>query len=242
MAQIFHRSTNALARITIFGSVFFLAVIIWAADLWTRSSYMTGQDVVLNQPPSKAVPIMVSMVDPLDRFSKVTVEMKYQPEGALEQRSRVFSLTADAPSASWTFFRASLAATSQYACKITKIGKNGTVQQQDWTDSLERQLIVGDIFPGKWEIEAELIDDPRDFGFRMARLTIEYPDAPEGIDSSEHVMFREGPGVALVTIPSATAELGPYTWKLEFFGAGGQRETLSGESQDESLLLFAPLD
>ncbi len=50
MAQIFHRSTNALSRITIFGGVFFLAVLIWAADQWTRSSYMTGQDVVLHQP------------------------------------------------------------------------------------------------------------------------------------------------------------------------------------------------
>jgi len=50
MAQIFHRSTNALARITIFGGLFFLVVLIWAADLWTKSSYMTGQNVVLNQP------------------------------------------------------------------------------------------------------------------------------------------------------------------------------------------------
>lgn len=50
MAQIFHRSTNALARITIFGGLFFLVVLVWAADLWTKSSYMTGQNVVLNQP------------------------------------------------------------------------------------------------------------------------------------------------------------------------------------------------
>lgn len=50
MAQIFHRSTNAFARITIFGGVFILALLGWAADRWTRSSYMTGQTVVLKQP------------------------------------------------------------------------------------------------------------------------------------------------------------------------------------------------
>jgi hypothetical protein len=50
MAQIFHRSTNALARITIFGGIFILGVVWWAGYRWTRSSYMTGQTVTLKQP------------------------------------------------------------------------------------------------------------------------------------------------------------------------------------------------
>ena len=50
MPQIFHRSTNAVARITIFGGIFLLAALVWAADLWTKSSYMTGQTVTINQP------------------------------------------------------------------------------------------------------------------------------------------------------------------------------------------------
>jgi hypothetical protein len=50
MAQIFHRSTNALARITMFGGVVILAVLGYAVDRWTRSSYMTGETVTLMQP------------------------------------------------------------------------------------------------------------------------------------------------------------------------------------------------
>ena len=50
MAQIFHRSTNTLAKVTIFGSVFFLAGLAWVFMTLDRSSYNTGQGVTLAQP------------------------------------------------------------------------------------------------------------------------------------------------------------------------------------------------
>jgi Cytochrome c7 and related cytochrome c len=50
MAQIFHRSMNTLSRVTIFGSFFFLAFLVWACLAFTRSSYGTGERVVIVQP------------------------------------------------------------------------------------------------------------------------------------------------------------------------------------------------
>lgn len=50
MAQIFHPSTNAFSKATIFGGVFILAGIAWAGGLWSRSSYVTQVDVVRDQP------------------------------------------------------------------------------------------------------------------------------------------------------------------------------------------------
>jgi hypothetical protein len=50
MAQIFHRSTNTLARVTLFGAVFFLAIGGWVLATLDRSAYNTGQGVVLEQP------------------------------------------------------------------------------------------------------------------------------------------------------------------------------------------------
>lgn len=50
MAQIFHRSTNTIAKATIYGGVFILAFIGWMFMALDRSSYNTGQGVVLNQP------------------------------------------------------------------------------------------------------------------------------------------------------------------------------------------------
>jgi hypothetical protein len=50
MAQIFHRSTNVLAKVSIFGAVFMLAGIGWAVGAFVRSPYMTGVGVAIQQP------------------------------------------------------------------------------------------------------------------------------------------------------------------------------------------------
>ena len=50
MPQIFHRSTNTVAKVTLFGAVFFVAVLGWVFATLDRSSYSTGQGVILAQP------------------------------------------------------------------------------------------------------------------------------------------------------------------------------------------------
>ncbi len=50
MAQIFHRSTNTIARVSIFGALFFVVGLLGVFAVLDRSSYNTGQDVVLMQP------------------------------------------------------------------------------------------------------------------------------------------------------------------------------------------------
>jgi hypothetical protein len=50
MAQIFHRSTNTVAKVSLFGAVFFVAILGWVFNLLDRSPYSTGQGVVLEQP------------------------------------------------------------------------------------------------------------------------------------------------------------------------------------------------
>jgi hypothetical protein len=50
MAQIFHRSTNSIFRATIFGAVFVVAALFWAAAQVQRSPYVTYAGVVRPQP------------------------------------------------------------------------------------------------------------------------------------------------------------------------------------------------
>ncbi len=50
MAQLFHRSTNTLYRVSIFGGALILASLVGIVALLDRSSYNTGQGVVLAQP------------------------------------------------------------------------------------------------------------------------------------------------------------------------------------------------
>jgi hypothetical protein len=201
-----------------------------------------GNDVVLNQPPSKAVPVSLQAVDPLDRYDRMTVELAYAPGGGQpEQRSRVFTLTGENPSASWTFFLPSLEAEPRYRYAVTLIGKDGTVRKQDWTPAVERQLIVGDVFPGMLDVEVELVDDPTAAGFRLALFTLTYPDVPEGMDGTEQVRFRTAQ-VARVRMPSTKLPVGTYSWKMEYLGAGGKKVVEEGSGSEETLVLFAPVE
>src|SRR5205814_5106086 len=48
--QIFHRSTNTISRATIFGAIFIVAVLLWAAIPFQRSPYVTYAEVARPQP------------------------------------------------------------------------------------------------------------------------------------------------------------------------------------------------
>lgn len=48
--QIFHRSTNTIAKVSIFGAVFFIGLFLWIFATLLRSPYATNQGVVLKQP------------------------------------------------------------------------------------------------------------------------------------------------------------------------------------------------
>jgi hypothetical protein len=50
MPQVFHRSTNVLAKVSIFGSVFFAAGALWLTLELNRSSYVTGAMMNREQP------------------------------------------------------------------------------------------------------------------------------------------------------------------------------------------------
>ena len=50
MPQIFHRSTNTLSRLSIFGAFFLVAGLLWGLATFNRSAYMTQERVAREQP------------------------------------------------------------------------------------------------------------------------------------------------------------------------------------------------
>ena len=48
--QIFHRSANTVSKVSIFGALFVVAGLIWLVMTFNRSSYVTGAQVVREQP------------------------------------------------------------------------------------------------------------------------------------------------------------------------------------------------
>ena len=50
MSQIFKPSTNTLAKVSLFGAVFFAAILVWVFAELNRSAWATRQGVIRNQP------------------------------------------------------------------------------------------------------------------------------------------------------------------------------------------------
>jgi hypothetical protein len=50
MGQIFHRSANTIARVSIFGAVFFIGFVLWFIGGIVRAPYVTNQGVIREQP------------------------------------------------------------------------------------------------------------------------------------------------------------------------------------------------
>jgi hypothetical protein len=50
MPQVFHRSTNTLSRVSIFGAVFIIGGVLWVTAELNRSAYVTQAGVVRDQP------------------------------------------------------------------------------------------------------------------------------------------------------------------------------------------------
>lgn len=50
MAQLFHPSSNTLAKVSIFGAVFFAGALAWTGDALHRSAWSTGVNVAVAQP------------------------------------------------------------------------------------------------------------------------------------------------------------------------------------------------
>jgi hypothetical protein len=75
MAQIFHPSTNTISRVSIFGAVFLLAVLLWFLLAIYRSSYITQAGVVREQPVPFSHEHHVSGLGIDCRYCHTTVEV-----------------------------------------------------------------------------------------------------------------------------------------------------------------------
>jgi len=72
--QIFHRSTNTISRVSLFGAVFFLAFLGWLFGAINRSPYVTQEGVVREQPVQFSHQHHVAAIGIDCRYCHTTVE------------------------------------------------------------------------------------------------------------------------------------------------------------------------
>jgi hypothetical protein len=199
--------------------------------------------LVLNQPPSRAVPVAVTAADPLGRLQKVSVELSYQPAGGTEQTG-VLELVGQGANGTWSFVRPSADAPAAYRYRTTVFGMDGTTSSGPWTETLERQLVVGDRFGAILSVEVRFVGgmagDLAASGYQGALLSLEYPDAPPGVDGTEEEFFTGVPGPFTWRVPMLDPAKSTYRYSVRYVGNDGTEVVKEGDSHDEVLLLFIP--
>ncbi|MEM7052531.1 MAG: hypothetical protein AAF604_22905 [Acidobacteriota bacterium] len=196
-----------------------------------------AQLMVLNQPPTKAVPISVNLVDPLARIRKALVELEY------ENQQTSLELTGDGASAGWTLFRSRLDEDPRYGYAVTVFGNDGTTRSTPSRETAERNLIVGDIVEGMLEVEVRILTpDLTAAGFVLAKLRLDYPDAPDWADPNVEKTFEGVPEAFHWKVPKQAGGGDEYTYTMQWFRADGSRETVGPETaRDEVLILIPPV-
>ncbi len=204
----------------------------------------TGRAViVLNQPPSRAVAVNASLVDPLGRISKVTLELVYlPPEGGGEQ-SEMIELVGEGASATWTLHRAADDDRPRYRYRQTVFRIDGTVQQTEWVETGERQLIVGDRVAGMLDVQVRwMVPDMAAAGYVLARLRLSYPDAPEWADPDVETIFEGGMAEPFRwRVPRSPGGGREYEYTVTWYRVDGQQTVVGPQrANDEVLILLSP--
>jgi hypothetical protein len=79
-------------------------------------------------------------------------------------------------------------------------------------------------------------------GFMLARLRLEYPDAPDWADATTEKVFEGAPQPFTWRVPKKPGGGSEYTYRIEWFRADGSRELAGPETvRDEVLIIIPPV-
>ena len=196
--------------------------------------------VVLNPPTTRAVPVSVTAVDPLAHYTKILVELSYVPAGGVEQ-SKSIELGTAGTTGSWTFLRPSDTAPPVYRYRVTRFGKDGTTNVDDWLETRERALIVGDRFDRIFNVEVHfLLADFGAAGFQGATLTLDYPEALPGLDPHAEKFFTGAPAPFVWRVPHARGASRRYTYSVEWVRSDGTLLNVGPVTSEFEVLRILP--
>lgn len=200
-----------------------------------------GESLIpLNPPTGRAVPVNVTAVDPLGHYAKLLVELSYTPDGGNEQ-AKTLELGGAGTTGAWTFLRPSDSAPPTYRYRVTRFGKDGTTGVDDWQDTRERSLIVGDRFDRIFDVEVHfMVRDLGAAGFQGATLMLDYPEALPGMDPHVEKFFSGVPPVFVWRVPQARTASRKYTYSVEWIGNDGSTRTVGPITSTFEVLRILP--
>lgn len=198
-----------------------------------------GEPFVINQPPDSTTMVDLTLTDMLERYKRVSVQLA-RPGGTPPEAKQTVNLGADTTTGKWAFRRAEPRDT-KFAYRITSFMKDGAVKEGNWITTDDPFLIVGDRAAGVLTVRVMMLDALADAGMRMAKVELDYPDAPPWGDSHVEQLFQAGTPEFTWRVPMARPDATSYKYKVTWFKIDGSRVTTGPVTTTDEILLLDPL-
>jgi hypothetical protein len=194
--------------------------------------------VIVNQPPDSTHTVDVTLLDPLGRYEKVTVQ--FAKGGDDEPATdRTIELVGNAAHGSWSFRPEG--GNREYRYRPTYF-LSGPVREEPWTETAASQLLVGDRIAGVLRVEVVVLGAIESGGFRALRLRLRYPDAPDWADEDfEKTIVSGGPVDPIIwEVPMTNLDNKSYEVELQWFRQDGERRDVGPVTSTSETLLIDP--
>ena len=198
-----------------------------------------GEPFVINQPPDSTTMVDLTLTDMLDRYKRVSVQLG-RPGATPPEVKQTLNLGPDAATGKWAFRRAE-PHDVKYAYRVTSFMKDGAVAEGKWVETDDPLLIVGDRAAGVLTVKVMMLGALADAGMRMAKLELDYPDAPPWADSHVEQLFQADTPEFTWRVPMKRTDATSYSYKVTWFKKDGSRVTTGPVTSHDEILLLDPL-
>jgi hypothetical protein len=198
-----------------------------------------GEPFIINQPPDSTTMVDLTLTDMLERYKRVSVQLG-RPGATPPEVKQTVNLGADNTLGKWAFRRAA-ATDVKYAYRVTSFMKDGAVVEGNWVETDDPLLIVGDRAAGVLTVKVMMLGALADADMRMAKLELDYPDAPPWGDSHVEQLFQTGTPEFTWRVPMKRPDATSYTYKVTWFKKDGSRVTTGPVATSDEILLLDPL-
>lgn len=198
-----------------------------------------GEPFVINQPPDSTTIVDVTLADALERYKRITVQLG-RPGATTPEVKETVTVGPDSATGKWSFRRAE-PKDVKFAYRVTSFLKDGAVREGQWVTTDDPLLIVGDRAAGVLTVKVMILGALSDGGFRMAKVDLDYPDAPSWADRNAEHVFQAGTPEFTWRVPMSDPDKTSYTYKVTWFKTDGQRVTSGPLTVRDEILLLDPL-
>jgi hypothetical protein len=196
-----------------------------------------GEPFVINQPPDSTTIVDLTLADMLERYKRISVQ--FARAGGAAEAAKTVTVGPDVTTGRWSY-RRSDAHDVKYQYRVTSFLKDGSVQEGQWVTTDNPLLIVGDRPAGVLIVKVMMLGALAEAGMRMAKVELDYPDAPAWADKHVEQLFAPGTNEFTWKVPMSRTDANSYRYKVTWFKQDGSRVATGPVTTTDEILLLDP--